>query len=279
PASAFQARGPAVAAWPPTPAAAAGPAAAAPAVSPPPAVAPVPAPAPAVPAAEPADPAPAPVLVPDPLAEPPERPAPPLPESLGPSRTFFGPWPPPLPVGAGTGRLREPLASCSADMAWYMSKPTKDRNLYVMYGAKAAMNSSTIPAMGSAIEARSASMGAEIWVMATRKITTSTSLEKIRATTKVAHLENQPFVASHEAPARAMGAKTTATSSSAERMIRENHTIAAAVIMSPPRKMVRIAPTPGAVMLIASSPAASRAMRSPRDSMVLPLAWTIPMVS
>jgi hypothetical protein len=31
--------------------------------------------------------------------------------------------------GTGTGRLREDFASCSLDIAWYMSKPTKLRNL------------------------------------------------------------------------------------------------------------------------------------------------------
>ena len=35
------------------------------------------------------------------------------------------------------------LDSCSADITWYMSKPTKLMNLYTMYGANAAMNIGT----------------------------------------------------------------------------------------------------------------------------------------
>ncbi len=122
-------------------------------------------------------------------------------------------------------------------------------------------------------------MGAETWATATRKITTSTNLEAIRAMTKLAHLENQPFVASHVAPASATGPKTTVTSSSALRISRENHTIPAAEMARPAKKMVTTAPTPGAAMLMVVSPAASRAIRPPMDSMVLPVACTIPMAS
>src|SRR5699024_3156944 len=117
--------------------------------------APAAAPAPAAPAPPPA---PAPALVPAPalavllaapppeLAEGPEEaglgfgadgvgpPPPSLPLSppagvLGslPSRTFFGSGPFCGLLGVGTGRLSACLASCSEPMAWYMSKPTKDR--------------------------------------------------------------------------------------------------------------------------------------------------------
>jgi hypothetical protein len=57
-------------------------------------------------------------------------PPPPPPELLPPSRTFFG-SPPCGFDGVGMGRLRAFFASCSDPIAWYMSKPTKDRNLYV----------------------------------------------------------------------------------------------------------------------------------------------------
>lgn len=143
-------------------------------------------------------------------------------------------------------------------------------NLYVMYGANAAMNINTTPAMGSLIDARSSSIGAETWVIATRKITTSTSFDRIKAITNVAHFPNHPLVASHENPARAIGANTIATSSSALRIRSENHTIAAALMARPARKIVTIAPTPGAAMLIPANPAASRVMRSPMDSIVFP---------
>ncbi|KZE90482.1 hypothetical protein AVP41_00001 [Microbacterium sp. TNHR37B] len=122
-------------------------------------------------------------------------------------------------------------------------------------------------------------MGAETCAIATRKMTTRTSLEKIRAITKVAHLPNHPLVASHVAPASAIGPNTMATSSSALRMSRENHTIAAALMARPARKMVMIAPTPGATMLMAPNPAASRAIRSPIPSIVFPVACTIPTQS
>ena len=138
---------------------------------------------------------------------------------------------------------------------------------------------STIPAIGSAMDAKSRSMGAETWVIATRKITTSTSFEAMSAITNAAHLVNQPLVASQLLPERAMGANTIATNSSALRISRLNQTIAAALMARPARKIVMIAPTPGAVILMPTRPAASRAMRSPMPAIVLPVAWTMPMVS
>ncbi len=148
-----------------------------------------------------------------------------------------------------------------------------------MYGANAAMNISTTPAIGSEMEARSASIGAETCPIATRKITTRTSLEKIRAITNAAHLANQPFVASHVAPARATGPNTTATSSSALRISRENHTIAAADMARPAKKIVRIAPTPGPPMLMAPRATARSPIWVPIPSIVFPVACTIPTAS
>lgn len=95
--------------------------------------------------------------------------------------------------GSGMGRLRESLASCSAPIAWYMSNLTKLINRYVRYEANTAIAISTTPASGSLIEDRSPSMGAATWVMATRNITTSTSLEQISATTNMAHLLIHPL--------------------------------------------------------------------------------------
>ena len=141
------------------------------------------------------------------------------------------------------------------------------------------MNMSTMPEIGSLIEARSRSIGALTCSMATRKMTTSTSFEKIRAMTKAAHLANHPFAVSQVNPARAMGAKTIATSSSALRMSSENHTIAAPAMPRPARKIVTIAPTPGEAMLMVVSPTASRVIRSPMPSIVLPVACTTPMAS
>ena len=132
------------------------------------------------------------------------------------------------------------LDSCSADMTWYMSKPTKLMNLYTMYGANAAMNINTIPAIGSAIEERSRSIGALTWLMATKNTTTITSFEKIRARTNDAHFPNHPFVASQEAPERAIGAITTPTRMRAFRIRSENQTIAAAQIARKLRKIVMI---------------------------------------
>ncbi|PZT86071.1 MAG: hypothetical protein DI630_35440 [Gordonia sp. (in: high G+C Gram-positive bacteria)] len=122
-------------------AAAAGPAAAAPAPAPAPEpavpLAPAPAPADPLPAA-PAFPPPAPAVLPvawgvKVFACGGVFPPSPLPPSLPllllpPSRTFCGPSPAGLD-GVGTGRLRAFFASCYDPMAWYMSKPTKDRNL------------------------------------------------------------------------------------------------------------------------------------------------------
>jgi hypothetical protein len=182
-------------------------------------------------------------------------------------------------VGTGIGRLRALLASCSEPIAWYMSNPTNAMNLYVRYGANAAIAISTIPAMGSLTEARSASIGAETWVIATRNITTRTSLEQIRATTNIAHFPIHPREASQDAPLNASGANTTATSRSAFLTRRDSHTIAAAVIARPAMKIVMMAPTPGAAMLMPTSPAARRAILSPIDSVVSPAACTIPMHS
>ncbi|MPN25543.1 hypothetical protein SDC9_172955 [bioreactor metagenome] len=141
------------------------------------------------------------------------------------------------------------------------------------------MNSSTIPVMGSVTADRSASIGVATWVIAMRKTTTRTSLETINATTKAAHLPIQERVTSHAAPANATGARTIATNSSALRIRRLNQTMATAQIMSPARKIVTIAPTPGALMLIAVRPAVSRAILSPMVPVVSPAAWTMPMES
>ena len=143
----------------------------------------------------------------------------------------------------------------------------------------AAMNSSAIPEIGSVTADRSASIGVATWVIAMRNTTTRTSLETIRATTKAAHLPIQERVTSHAAPAKATGASTIATSSKALRIRRLNQTMATAQIMSPARKIVMIAPTPGAAMLIPTRPVARRAILSPIDSVVSPAACTIPMHS
>src|SRR5690625_2655590 len=115
-----------------------------------------------------------------------------------------------------------------------------------MYGANAAMNINTMPAIGSAIDDRSRSIGALTWLIATRNTITITSFEKISASTKLAHFPNHPFVASHEDPDSAIGAITTATRMRALRTSRLNQTIAAAQIARNARKMVMIAPAPGA---------------------------------
>ncbi|MPM30981.1 hypothetical protein SDC9_77534 [bioreactor metagenome] len=154
-----------------------------------------------------------------------------------------------------------------------------DRNRYVMYGANPASAISTTPASGSAMFDRSASIGADTWVTATSRMTTSTSLESTKATTNIAHLEIQPRVASHEAPENANGARTTATSRSALRMSSDSHTIAAAAMARAARKMVRIAPTPGAPTFSAVSPATSRAILSPIVAVVSPAAWMMPTES
>ena len=99
--------------------------------------------------------------------------------------------------------------------------------------------------------------------MASRKITTSTTLDTIIAITKVAHLPTQPRVWSQLDPASAMGAKTMAISSSALRTSRLIHTITAAPMARPATKIVTMAPAPGAATLRPPSPAASSAIRSP----------------
>ena len=80
--------------------------------------------------------------------------------------------------------------------------------------------------------------------MATRNITTRTSLEQISAMTNIAHLLIHPRLASHDAPEKARGANTMATSSSAFLTSRESQTMAAAAIARPAED-VMIAPTPG----------------------------------
>ena len=141
------------------------------------------------------------------------------------------------------------------------------------------MSISTTPAIGWLTDSRSASIGAETWAVASRKITTSTTFERISAITKVAHLLTQLRVWSQLDPASAIGAKTIAISSSALRISRLIHTTTAAPMARPARKIVRIAPAPGAAMLMAPSPAARRAIRSPISSMLVPAALTMPMQS
>ncbi|RLP67609.1 hypothetical protein D9V30_13565 [Mycetocola reblochoni] len=116
-------------------------------------------------------------------------------------------------------------------------------------------------------------------MIATRNTTTITSFEKINASTKLAHFPNQPFVASQLAPDRAIGAITTATKIRALRMRRLNQTIAAAQIAKKLRKMVMIAPAPGAVRLIAVRPATRTPIFPPISSNVVPVAWMIPIES
>jgi hypothetical protein len=101
---------------------------------------------------------------------------------------------------------------------------------------------------------------------------TSTSFDTISALTREAHLPNHPFVASHVIPAIATGPNTTATRSKAFRMRRENHTIAAAEIARPAKKIVMIAPTPGAATLIPVSPADMSNTWFPIVDMLLPVA-------
>ncbi|AJO56850.1 hypothetical protein BF96_00115 [Micrococcus luteus] len=115
--------------------------------------------------------------------------------------------------------------------------------------------------------------------MATRNIKTRTSLEQISAMTNIAHLPIHPLLASHDAPENARGANTIATSNSALRTSSDSHTIAAAAIAKPARKIVMIAPTPGAAMLIPTRPAARRVILSPMDAVVSPAAWMTPTQS
>ena len=141
------------------------------------------------------------------------------------------------------------------------------------------MSMSTTPAIGSLTDWRSPSIGVETWAVARRKITTRTTFETIRAITNDAHLLTQPRVWSQVEPASAMGAKTIAMSNSALRMSRLTHTITAAPMARPAMNMVMMAPAPGAAMFSVSSPPASRAIRSPICSMLVPAALTIPMQS
>ncbi len=65
----------------------------------------------------------------------------------------------------------------------------------------------TMPVIGSVTAAMSASIGVAICVIASRKITTSTSLLMMSAITNAAHLPIHPLVASQDAPANAIGAQ------------------------------------------------------------------------
>ena len=94
-----------------------------------------------------------------------------------------------------------------------------------MYGANPAMSISTTPAMGSETDWMSPSMGAETCAVASRKITTRTTFETMRAITNDAHLLTQPRVWSQLDPASATGANTIAMSSSALRTSRLIHTM------------------------------------------------------
>src|SRR3954462_9999384 len=107
-----------------------------------------------------------------------------------------------------------------------------------MYGANPAMSMSTTPAIGWLTDWRSVSIGAETCAVASRKITTRTTLETIIAITKVAHLLTQARVWSQLDPASAMGAKTTAISRSALRTSRLIQTITAAPVARPAMKIV-----------------------------------------
>ncbi len=115
-------------------------------------------------------------------------------------------------------------------------------------------------------------IGAETCVMETKKITTSTNLDKINARTNIAHLPIHPFAASHDEPENANGASTTATSSRALRISSDSHTIAAEPIANPARKIIRIAPTPGAAIVSPVSPSTRAATLAPIVSVVSPAA-------
>ena len=136
-----------------------------------------------------------------------------------------------------------------------------------------------MPAKGSDTEVKSVEIGAETWVMATRKMMTSTSLDSTRARTNIAHLLIQPFAASQEEPENANGASAMATRSRALRTSKESHTIAAAAIASPARKMMRTAPTPGAAIVMPPRPATRIEILPPMESTVSPAAWMMPMQS
>lgn len=141
------------------------------------------------------------------------------------------------------------------------------------------MNMSTMPEIGSEIEARSKSIGAASWLTATRMMTTTTSFEMMRAITKPAHFPNHPRVCSQTVPEKASGARTTTTRIRDLRISRLNHTIAAAAIAMKARKIIRMIPAPGAVSEIAVRPIISATSLSPSVLIVSPAAWTIPMVS
>jgi hypothetical protein len=102
-------------------------------------------------------------------------------------------------------------------------------------------------------------------------------LDTINAIVNAAHLPNQPLAPSHVNPANAKGPNTTDTRIRALRTRSENQTIRAEEIARPAKKMVMMAPAPGAVKVRPPNPAASRAMRAPMSAMVWPVAWTMPI--
>ncbi|MAY97664.1 MAG: hypothetical protein CMH84_14175 [Nocardioides sp.] len=115
--------------------------------------------------------------------------------------------------------------------------------------------------------------------MASRKITTRTSFDRIIAITNVAQRLSHVLVWSQLAPARAIGAKTIAMRRSALRIRRLIQTTIAPMMARLARNMVRMAPAPGAPRLMAPSPAASTATLSPISFMLVPAALTMPMQS
>src|SRR4051795_12229163 len=100
------------------------------------------------------------------------------------------------------------------------------------------MSISTTPAIGWLTDSRSASMGAETWAVASRKITTRTTFERIIAITKVAQRLSQVRVWSQLDPAKAIGANTIAMSSRAFRMRRLIQTTIAPTMVMLARKIV-----------------------------------------
>ena len=133
--------------------------------------------------------------------------------------------------------------------------------------------------MGWLTDCRSASIGAEIWAVAIRKITTRTTFDRIIAITNIAHRDTHERVWSQLDPARAMGAKTIAIRSSALRIRRLNQTISEAMIARLARKIVRIAPAPGEARVMVVIPPARRVILSPIWFMLVPAALTMPMLS
>ncbi|WP_033498326.1 hypothetical protein [Bifidobacterium psychraerophilum] len=85
-------------------------------------------------------------------------------------------------------------------------------------------------------------------------------MDRINASTNIAHILAYLFAASHEDLENANGASTIATSSRALRRRRGSQTIASATIASPARKMTRIAPTPGEAIVMLVRPATSAAI-------------------